>query len=182
MNHPADDIETPRAFERMLRDAGFSRSRAKAITAKGFKPAKVLDPSISELVETIKCRQEELEKKAVSKSVQVREGQTVKARLFYSIAKEHVTVEVRPRDPDISFNAKVEYHFWAEDGPRPREETLYGDGSKGFFKTRLRVRDNDADWVEWIFGGPRGSLVKMMDVEIEALQGSTTYDIRISRG
>ncbi len=35
----ANDIETPRDFELMLRDAGFSRSRAKAITAKGFRQA-----------------------------------------------------------------------------------------------------------------------------------------------
>ncbi len=34
---PVDDIETPRDFERLLRDAGFSRTRAKAITAKGFR-------------------------------------------------------------------------------------------------------------------------------------------------
>lgn len=32
----ASDIETPRDFERMLRGSGFSRARAKAITAKGF--------------------------------------------------------------------------------------------------------------------------------------------------
>ncbi len=33
----ADGIETPRDFERLLREHGFSRSRAKAITAKGFR-------------------------------------------------------------------------------------------------------------------------------------------------
>lgn len=32
-----NDINDPRTFERFLREQGFSRSRAKAITAKGFR-------------------------------------------------------------------------------------------------------------------------------------------------
>ncbi len=39
MSVSTESFETPRDFERMLRDAGFSRSRAKAITAKGFRGA-----------------------------------------------------------------------------------------------------------------------------------------------
>ncbi len=49
MPNDAETIETPRDFERILRDAGFSRSRAKAITAKGFRSSR----SPGETVETI---------------------------------------------------------------------------------------------------------------------------------
>lgn len=40
MPNDAETIETPRDFERLLREHGFSRSRAKAITAKGFRGAR----------------------------------------------------------------------------------------------------------------------------------------------
>ena len=71
MTHLADEIETPRAFERMLREAGFSRSRAKAITAKGFRGAFVdsldedLDaPELGKLVTKLRDSQGRLQLKA----------------------------------------------------------------------------------------------------------------------
>lgn len=36
-HHSTGDINDPRTFERFLREQGFSRSRAKAITSKGFR-------------------------------------------------------------------------------------------------------------------------------------------------
>lgn len=58
MIHPVDDIETPRDFERLLRDAGFSRTRAKAITAKGFKQPQ--GESVSQLVTVVRNKTENL--------------------------------------------------------------------------------------------------------------------------
>ena len=51
--------QTPRSFEAFLREGGFSRSQAKAITAKGFKAAKfgsAAEIEIADLVLTVKSR------------------------------------------------------------------------------------------------------------------------------
>jgi len=70
---PADvtaPIESARAFERMLRENGFSRSRAKAITAKGFRATALSSPemiapnNIAELIAGLKARQQHLETKS----------------------------------------------------------------------------------------------------------------------
>ncbi|MFC3051640.1 HK97 family phage prohead protease [Kordiimonas pumila] len=63
--NPAD---SERGFERMLRDNGFSRTRAKAITAKGFKATdlETLEHGeIAEMVHTLKASQIKLEEKAL---------------------------------------------------------------------------------------------------------------------
>ena len=59
------DIEDPRSFERFLRENGFSRSRAKTITAKGFRWNNTDLPSdeIGELVTNLKNRERHLEQK-----------------------------------------------------------------------------------------------------------------------
>lgn len=54
------DLETPRDFECFLRESGFSRSRAKAITAKGFggsRSSRDHVEDIAELVQAVKYRQ-----------------------------------------------------------------------------------------------------------------------------
>lgn len=61
------DIEDPRSFERFLRDSGFSRNRAKAITAKGFKSADLSageSAEIAAMVYELKARQEQFERLA----------------------------------------------------------------------------------------------------------------------
>jgi len=54
-----DDISDARSFERMLRENGFSRSRAKAITAKGFVwgTGQSADLEIEMLISDLKTRQ-----------------------------------------------------------------------------------------------------------------------------
>lgn len=52
-------IETPRDFERMLREEGFSRARAKAITAKGFR-ADLKRPDVSELLSDLERKTQTL--------------------------------------------------------------------------------------------------------------------------
>ncbi len=51
-----EDIGDPRAFERYLRDQGFSRSRAKAITAKGFGGYSDEQNEISGLVKALEAK------------------------------------------------------------------------------------------------------------------------------
>jgi len=52
------NLETPRDFERFLREQGFSRSRAKAITAKGFASPEA--GSISQMVANIEYKRQRL--------------------------------------------------------------------------------------------------------------------------
>ena len=62
-----EPIEDIRSFERMLRDNGFSRSRAKAITAKGFRLSGLAVDETKEigvLVDKLQTRQRQLEEKA----------------------------------------------------------------------------------------------------------------------
>ncbi len=62
-------INDTRTFERLLRDNGFSRTRAKAITAKGFR-AGDLQPDesaeIAEMITELKARRLSLEEKAAA--------------------------------------------------------------------------------------------------------------------
>lgn len=77
---PVSVPDTPREFERLLRDHGFSRGRAKAITAKGFVGAPDTDGNeIAALVEDIAQRKRALagERKAtVRKRVTLGPGET----------------------------------------------------------------------------------------------------------
>lgn len=54
-----DTIDDPRSFERFLRENGFSRSRAKAITAKGFRRENesVVAHEISHMISDLKQKQ-----------------------------------------------------------------------------------------------------------------------------
>jgi len=61
-------IEDPRSFEAFLRESGFSRTRAKAITAKGFKGADLTageSAEIAALVYGLKRRQQVFEGKGI---------------------------------------------------------------------------------------------------------------------
>jgi len=151
----ADQIETPQSFEAMLCDNGFSRKRAKAITTKGFKSvsSESTNNQVAALVETVKSKRLDLEQKRVSKSVSLYEGQTSTVGLFYNILDEWAIVEIRPRDKDVSFEARVYYHFWAANGPLPRDTILYGDGAQGRFRERFKIRKNRAGLGERILGG-----------------------------
>jgi len=177
----ADHIETPQSFEAMLCDNGFSRMRAKAITAKGFKSLSSETPinQVAALVETVKSKQLALEQKRTSKSVSLYEGQTSTVGLLYDILDEWAIVEIRPRDKDVSFEARVYYHFWTENGPLPRDTILYGDGARGRFRERFKIRNKKAGLGEQILGGRHGAPVKIMKIEVKALRGSTIFDIGV---
>ncbi len=64
MSIGTESFETPRDFERMLRDAGFSRSRAKAITAKGFRAAGLehqeKTPELDDVLESLAIKKNRL--------------------------------------------------------------------------------------------------------------------------
>lgn len=58
-NFEDNSLDDPRAFERFLRDKGFSRARAKAITAKGFGEPNTGE-AVAVLIEQLKASQERL--------------------------------------------------------------------------------------------------------------------------
>jgi len=67
-----DEINDVRSFERLLRGNGFSRSRAKAITAKGFRVADLAtdeSAEIAEMVAGLKQSQGSFEGKGFSKKL-----------------------------------------------------------------------------------------------------------------
>ncbi|WP_286828759.1 MULTISPECIES: hypothetical protein [Kordiimonas] len=178
-NSNGDIVRDPQAFEAFLIEQGYVPARAHAITTKGFVtlPQPANTPAIADVVGELECRRQALEAKA--SRIDVYEGQTVRQERFYSIAHEWVAVSITPKDRDVSFDALVYYHFWTENGPVARDALLYGDGRRGRFNARLRVRDGDASWLERILGGPRGGLLKRLNVEIKAHRGSTSYDVRL---
>lgn len=58
-DYDAGDINDPRTFERFLREQGFSRNRAKAITAKGFKVQQA--EGVDQLVAAVRDKSERLQ-------------------------------------------------------------------------------------------------------------------------
>lgn len=56
-NFETGDINDPRTFERFLREQGFSRNRAKAITAKGFKGSSKDEMDFSALIAELQHKQ-----------------------------------------------------------------------------------------------------------------------------
>lgn len=169
----------PQAFATFLMEQGYAPERARAIASKGFGASNngAEEPMVADLVKQMADRRRTLEAKSGTR-IDVYEGQTVQQERFYSIKHEWVTVSIRPQDRDVSFDARVYYHFWAENGPVARDELLYGDAGRGRFEARLRVRDNDASWAEILLGGRHGNLLKRLRVEIQAHQGSTSYDVK----
>lgn len=179
-----EHIDDPRTFERFLRENGFSRSRAKAITAKGFgvfRPSKQTEDNLQPLIEALEGSQQLIQTKAFSSVISVYDGQTKTGGVSYSINEPRMTVEVRPRDNDVSFNARVKYHYWHQNGKRARDFILYGNGAKGHFRETVSVRENSAGWAEQILGGRHGGPMKVCEIEIESISGSTTFDVRVSQ-
>lgn len=175
------DVNTARSFERMLRENGFSRSRAKTITAKGFKATDFAadeTAEIAKIVTELKERRYVIEQK-YSKTYPVHEGDTLNEGLFYSIEKEFMAISIIPRDKNVTFKARVNYEFWSEDGPTARTARFSGKNGRGAFSQSVRVRERDAGWVERILGGKRGALVKKMKLQIKTLEGSTSYKVSV---
>ena len=71
-----DTIDDPRSFERFLRENGFSRSRAKAITAKGFRGVES-SHDLSKVIEQLQRRNLDLSEKVSCKSSTYRNSQIV---------------------------------------------------------------------------------------------------------
>lgn len=123
-------FETPisdaRSFERMLRDNGFSRSRAKAITAKGFKAVDLgTDESaeIAELVRELKARQLVLEEKGTrSKNVpaqSTRFGGWISFGTFTATKPTEFTLKASSRGPKhITGPFELEVKYKSERGPK----------------------------------------------------------------
>lgn len=86
-------------------------------------------------------------------------------------------VSIRPKDKSVSFDARIYYHFWGENGPVARDLLLYGEAGRGKFEARIRVREADAGWAVRLLGGPKGMLLKRLQVEVKAYQGTTSYDV-----
>lgn len=116
-------FETPisdtRSFERMLRENGFSRSRAKAITAKGFKAVELdADESseIAELVSDLKLRKMALEEKGTRShnvpSPSKRFGDWISFGVLAGDAPSQFKVKATPKGPSHitgRFELQVKY-------------------------------------------------------------------------
>ena len=130
-----------RTFERMLRDKGFSRSRAKAITAKGFRAADIeADESaeIAEMVETLQHGQLALKAKLPlnrfferlvgttnirSQSIRLFPGKSGTVRVL-GVKLGEVTFKVMaPSFAD--WECDVEYYNFSSGRPVRKQETLY---------------------------------------------------------
>jgi len=183
-----DDINDVRSFERLLRENGFSRSRAKAITAKGFRSAEGGFPAgaeISEVIHDLQHRAQQLAGKSAALNVeqkvtttfQVHEGDTIAKGLFYSIKRQWVTLSILSKNPSVSFDAVVKYHFWSETGPEAQQIKFRVRAGRGSVSKAIKVRENNAGILERILGGKRGALVKKMSVSITAVSGSTAFKV-----
>jgi len=148
-----DEISDVRSFERLLRDNGFSRSRAKAITAKGFRATDIcLDEiaEIADMVTSLKQRKSVYEQKAFLKKItpavlalafmrelrkikraevnkiSVMPGKSGRARII-PVSPGKVTFEVTPPSnmKDAKFDCTIRY-FEFKNGTRivPVEVTL----------------------------------------------------------
>lgn len=131
-------LETPRDFERFLREHGFSRTRAKAITAKGFGGFEETDSAaIAELVTQLKERQRLLQRKGgfgldkfgpvglaltflgkirriareEVNQISVQPGGSGTARIV-SVSPGKVTFEITPpmNMPDAKFSCTIDYY------------------------------------------------------------------------
>ncbi|TNE60833.1 MAG: HK97 family phage prohead protease [Alphaproteobacteria bacterium] len=159
-------------------------ARVSAVKSAGMTAGRAPGgDDIASLVQHLQTRRARLTgfERKNSKVMDAYEGRKTRYSMFYSISKAWITVSIRPRDPDVDFNARIEYHFWGENGPIARSALLYGDaGRKGHLSERLQVRDEDAGVAEMMLGGRHGSITKSLQVEIEALRGSTSYDFSVT--
>lgn len=138
----AEELNTPRAFERMLRSAGFSRSRAKAITSKGFAAGKknVIGHEVAQLVADVRGRQHAIEGKRETSGmaaimrlfefartpinrVSVFPGDT-KTLLIAPVRLGRVTFTIDPPDWTY-FKCVIKYYDFNSGRPLRGEETLY---------------------------------------------------------
>jgi len=137
---PEAPVSDARSFERMLRANGFSRSRAKAITAKGFKTADFeADESveIAEMVAELKQRQIRFEEKSsalafferllgstrVIMSLRLFPGKSKTIRLP-KVKLGRVTFKVDA--PDFAdWECAIEYYNFSSGRPVREQETLY---------------------------------------------------------
>lgn len=148
---PAADIETPRDFERMLRDAGFSRARAKAITAKGFRGGtKQLDSDLAEVVRTIAMSQDRIEQKAASSTtIRIFEGRTATGWLPSHMPKSGMlNIRIVPPHRYARFICNIDFIEGDGGGVVERNIQLYQDEGLGF-RTSVKVplhRRNPRKW------------------------------------
>jgi len=125
-------INGARSFERLLRNNGFSRSRAKAITAKGFKAADFgADDSaeIAELVAELKARQGAFEGK--SKKALMELAGSVLSGIASSFATDQLNQLQGRKDFEDGVKVLVDYLRRARRGKEKHVFSL----SKGASKT-----------------------------------------------
>lgn len=118
-------IETPRDFERMLRRRGFSRARAKAITAKGFRTrsdAALGEKDIQTLLDTMDASRARLEqKRRFNNRIRLFEGRRASGVLSGRPQPPTVLLEIIPPFPTAKFTCDITY--WSGKGA-VREERL----------------------------------------------------------
>ncbi len=141
---PAREVETPRDFERMLRDAGFSRTRAKVITAKGFKGGSIDHSEMREIADLLRQKRQLLEMKrgipgvdailsmfetarTPINTVSVHPGDTKKLRVV-PVKTGRVTFSIQA--PDWAhFKCTIHYIDFTRGTPLRDKVVLYSDGT-----------------------------------------------------
>jgi len=149
-----DDINDPRTFERFLREQGFSRNRAKAITAKGFRNTSIHDlvDQETELVSMLMEKKRllldyvanngglELEQKNIldkitrflgitrpwANHVELFPGETIKDIVILPVSPGKVTFSVTPPSSarDARFTCTIKTFKFVGDEIRRHRETL----------------------------------------------------------
>ncbi|MBL4836685.1 MAG: HK97 family phage prohead protease [Kordiimonadaceae bacterium] len=140
------DVNTARSFERMLRENGFSRSRAKTITAKGFKATDFAadeTAEIAQIVAELKGKQERLDYKNLGSAafdlfvnlVEAARTPINRVRLMPGQSKVFKVVPVKLGNVTFSieapsylnFTCDIKYYDFNSRRPRRKTETLYAN-------------------------------------------------------
>jgi HK97 family phage prohead protease len=128
--------DDPRAFEHFLRNNGFSRTRARTITAKGFG-GEPNAHAIAALVADVKKRQAALEGKGrssvnvdlfpgeSSSGVLAQPGGQPENWLFPGLPKGRTTFQVIPPHREAYFDCAIRYWAWTGKRYEQREVTLW---------------------------------------------------------
>ncbi len=135
------DINDPRTFERFLREQGFSRNRAKAITAKGFKTGhNAKDQEIHELMVNLLERKSKIEtKRGARQRVRLFEGKSKTGFLLGHPSPPSVTFEVIPPFQNAIFDCEI--IFYSGKGPTVEPKKVRLNQNRTVDTFRLRRED-----------------------------------------
>ncbi|UTW59972.1 HK97 family phage prohead protease [Kordiimonas sp. SCSIO 12603] len=167
---------TPRSFETLLRDNGFSRTQAKAITAKGFKAAGFgasEEAEIADLIREVKTRTLALEEKRSGADAAISALDLLFGGELDENGRQRARAEVAQKIKEYIFN----YIVSARSGAERMPVVLNAGESKKFYIPPLfdnqprrligvkveKLSDNNANvnfaciakYIEWTTRGPK---------------------------